>query len=114
MSISRRKFLRGASALTASIAFLFRSGVAKSNTTLELLGHRLHNDSSRSLVELYARSLALTDEDARWKAQEMFHAAQLSRWRGGTMGHKLGSLHRSFLEKQEYRIYAMFLELSGR
>jgi len=101
MSITRRKFIKAVSAFTVGIAALFKAKSGKPNTHREVLGYRLHGEVSVSLLETYARSLALEDKAARWQAQMMFHKAQLAREGGGTMSHKLGYQHRAFVRKYE-------------
>lgn len=100
MSVSRRNFLGFFTALFSSITSWKPARAAKPDGARVVLGHQLHNDSDVSLVETYARSLALKG-GASWEAAMMFHEAQLSRERGGTVGHKLGSMHRSFVEASE-------------
>jgi hypothetical protein len=101
MSISRRKLLKISFALTTGIASLFAVENANPIRRPQYMGYTLHDDVSVSLLKRYASSLALQDKDARMEAQRMFHEAQLARWRGGTMGMKLGSQHRVFVERQE-------------
>ncbi len=103
MSVSRRKFLRIASTLGAGISGLFvaRRALPSPTTERDALGYKLHDDVSVSLLNTYARSLALKDERARWRAQMMFHKAQLARDQGGTEGHKLGYHHAAFVDARE-------------
>jgi hypothetical protein len=103
MSVSRRMFIKATSILTVGIAALFKAKAVKSSTHREVLGYQLHDDVSVTLLERYARSLALEDKAARWQAQMMFHKAQLAREGGGTMSHKLGYRHRAFVRKFEGR-----------
>jgi hypothetical protein len=104
MSISRRKFIRATSIFTAGIAALFTAKVVRPSTHREVLGYKLHDEVSMTLLERYARSLALEDNAARWQAQMMFHKAQLAREGGGTMSHKLGYRHRAFVRKYEGKV----------
>ena len=101
MSITRRKFIKAVSALAVGITGLFKARPARPSTNREVLGYKLHDEVSVSLLETYARSLALEDKAARWQAQMMFHKAQLAREGGGTMSHKLGYQHRAFVRKYE-------------
>ena len=102
MYISRRKFLQTTTAITAGAVCLFKSEVAKPFTHREVLSHKLHDKVSFSLLDSYARCMALVNEDARWQAQMMFHEAQLARQGGGTMSHTLGYQLYAFLEAQEH------------
>ena len=104
MSISRRKFVKATSILTIGFAALFKAKGVKSSTHRGVLGYQLHDDVSVSLLESYARSLALEDNGARWQAQMLFHKAQLAREGGGTMSHKLGYRHRAFVRKFEGKV----------
>jgi hypothetical protein len=101
MSITRRKFIRSASIFAAGIGALFATRDAKPTHKRRVLGHIQHDDVSASLLDTYARSLALKDERARWTAQMMFHEAQLARRGGGTESQKLGYRHREFLKAHE-------------
>lgn len=116
MSITRRKFIKAASALSIGIAALFKAKPIKSDSDREVLGHKLHDEVSMSLLETYARSLALEDKTARWQAQMMFHKSQIAREGGGTMSHKLGSRHKAFVRKcegkdlTEFELYLLQLD----
>jgi hypothetical protein len=101
MSISRRNALKLFAAGTAGLPLTARAYGRPPEPPRIVLGCQLHDDVSLSLLQTYARSLALEDANARWKAQMMFHEAQLARNGGGTMGHKLGYRHKSFLESHE-------------
>ncbi len=101
MSISRREALRILSLASAGLATTVNAHESLFDQARVVLGCRLHDDVSLSLLLTYARSLALGDADARWQAQMMFHEAQLARDGGGTMGHKLGYRHKAFLEANE-------------
>jgi len=97
MPISRRKFINVASAFAVGFAAMFKAGNVKPDTGRKVLGYDLHDDVSVSLLKTYARSLALEDEDARWRAQMMFHETQLARRGGGTRAHVLGYQHDAFM-----------------
>ena len=99
MPVSRRTVLGVLSALTAGFIPVVKARNQEQEPLRTVLGHRLHDDVSVSLLKSYARSLALQDESARWQAQVMFHEAQLAR--GGTLGHKFGSRHLAFLKAHE-------------
>ena len=101
MSISRRKLLGFVPAISALFVPVARAKAKPTKIERTYLGYQLHDDVGVSLLKRYARSLALEDKDARWEAQMMFHEAQIARQGGGTMGHKLGSLHREFVEPHE-------------
>ncbi|MFC1795727.1 hypothetical protein ACFL1V_01460 [Pseudomonadota bacterium] len=102
MSLLRRKFLQHLTAIIAGLPFAAKA-VAQESPKRTALGYTLHDDVSLSLLETYARSLALKDADARWQAQLMFHQAQVARQGGGTMGHTLGYKHKAFVEEQEQK-----------
>jgi hypothetical protein len=104
MSISRRKLIRVFSTLTIGIGAMFTAKVARPISHRELLGHKLHDDVSVSLLETYARCMALEDKDARWQAQMWFHEAQSARSGGGTMSQKLGHRLNAFLNKHEGKV----------
>lgn len=101
MFTSRRSVLGLLSAAIASLPLAARAYGSPLEAPTAVLGCQLHDEVSLSLLRTYARSLALQDADARRKAQMMFHKAQLARDGGGTMGHKLGSRHKVFLEAHE-------------
>jgi len=101
MTISRRTVLGVLSALAASVIPVVKARNAEQEPLRTVLGHRLYDDVSVSLLKSYARSLALQDESARWEAQVMFHETQLARCGGGTLAHKLGSRHQAFLKAHE-------------
>ena len=101
MFISRRKILGLLPVLSASFIPLAMADSKSPKTANEFFGHHLHDDVSASLLKTYARSLALTDEKARWEAQMMFHEAQLARQQGGTEGHRLGYRHKDAVEAYE-------------
>ena len=104
MSISRRKFIRAASTFAIGFTAMFKAKGVKPASHNDLLGYKLHDDVCVSLLNTYARSLALDDERARWQAQMMFHEAQLAREGGGTMGHKLGYKHEAFVAQREGKV----------
>ena len=101
MSITRRKLLGFVPAISALFVPVFGVKAKPAKLERSCLGYLLHDDVSVSLLKTYARSMALEDKDARWEAQLMFHKAQIARQGGGTMGHKLGSLHMEFVEAHE-------------
>lgn len=101
MSISRRKILGFFPFLAVGLIPSVKAEGPKQESPGTVLGHQLHDEVSVSLLNTYARSLALKDEDARWEAQMMFHEGQLARQRGGTLGHKLGYRHKAFVEAHE-------------
>ena len=101
MTISRRKILGFFPFLTIGFIPAVKAEEPEQDSPRTVLGHQLHDEVSVSLLNRYARSLALGNEKARWKAQMMFHEAQLARQRGGTDGHKLGYRHRDFVQAHE-------------
>ena len=101
MSITRRKFLGLLPAVSAIFVPATSAAAKPESLSRTILGYRLHDDVSVSLLKRYSRSLALSDERVRWEAQMMFHEAQLARRQGGTIGHKLGYRHRDFVEAHE-------------
>ena len=101
MFISRRKILGLLPVLSAGFIPIAKAASKPPKTANEFFGHHLHDDVSVSLLKTYARSLALTDEKARWETQMMFHEAQLARQGGGTNGHRLGYRHQEAVEAYE-------------
>ena len=101
MSITRRKLLGLLPAISAVFVPATSAEAKPESSSSTILGYRLHDDVSVSLLKRYARSLALSDEKVRWEAQMMFHEAQLARRQGGTIGHKLGYRHRDFVAAHE-------------
>jgi hypothetical protein len=101
MTITRRKILGFFPFLTVGLIPSAKAEQPTQEPSGTVLGHQLHDEVSVSLIETYARSLSLKDEDARWEAQIMFHEAQLARQRGGTLSHKLGYRHKELLEAYE-------------
>jgi hypothetical protein len=101
MSISRRKILRFVPFLTVGFIPSAKAEEPKQESPGTVLGHQLHDEVSASLLNTYARSLALEDEEARWEAQMLFHEGQLARRSGGTRSHVLGYRHRNFVEAHE-------------
>ena len=101
MFVTRRKLLGLLPAISAVLIPATSAEAKPESSSSTILGYRLHDDVSVSLLKRYARSLALSDERVRWEAQMMFHEAQLARRQGGTIGHKLGYRHRDFVEAHE-------------
>ena len=101
MFITRRKLIRFVPFLAVALAAKGRAESLGGEDAHTVLGIRLHDDVSVSLVKTYARSLALDDEEARWQAQIMFHQAQLARrfWDGESF--ELGYRHLESLEANE-------------
>ena len=101
MTMTRRKLFGLLPAISAVFVPALKSESRPDISHRSVLGYELHDDVSVSLLKRYARSLALSDEEARWEAQMMFHEAQLARRQGGTEGHRLGYRHRDALEAYE-------------
>ena len=101
MIVTRRKLLGLLPAISAVLIPATSAEAQPESSSSTILGYRLHDDVSVSLLKRYARSLALSNERVRWEAQMMFHEAQLARRQGGTIGHKLGYRHRDFVEAHE-------------
>ena len=101
MSITLRKLIKAISTLASGTAVLCKTKFVKPSTHQEVLGYKLHDDVSVTLLKDYARSLALKDKDARWQAQMMFHKCQIAREGGGTQSHVLGYKHEAFLNWKE-------------
>ncbi len=101
MNISRRKILGFFPLLTAGFFPVDKAQVKTDTAPKVVTDHQLRDDVSVSLLDTYARSLALKDEDARWEAQMLFHEAQLARRGGGTTSHRLGYRHKHFVEAHE-------------
>ena len=101
MTISRRKILGFFPFLAVGLIPSVKAEGPKQESPEIVLGHQLHDEVSISLLNTYARSLALKDKDARWEAQMLFHEAQLARRGGGTTGHRLGYRHKHFIEAHE-------------
>ena len=101
MFITRRKLMRFVPFLAVTLAAKGRAESPAGEAVNRVLGIKLHDEVSVSLLQTYARSLALDDEEARWQAQIMFHQAQLARrfWDGES--YELGYQHLEFLEENE-------------
>ena len=76
MSITRRKLLGLLPVISAAFIPTLRAEAKPDSTIRSVLGYRLHDDESVSLLKRYARSLALKDEEARHEAQKIFHRAE--------------------------------------
>ena len=101
MFFSRRKLLGVFPFIAVAPPAVARAPASPEDGPRTVLGHHLHDDVSVSLLEDYARSLALEDERARWEAQMRFHETQITREWGGTMAHKLGYAQKRFVEAHE-------------
>jgi hypothetical protein len=101
MFITRRKLMRFVPFLAVALNAKGRTESVDSEGARAVLGVKLHDEVSVSLLKTYARSLALDDEEARWQAQIMFHQAQLARRFWGGESYELGHRHLEFLEENE-------------
>jgi len=68
--------------------------------------HPVHDDVDRSNLATFLRCLSFEDRDIRMQALRLFHEAQLARWNGGTMSHKIGYRLTEFLVYYERLVAA--------
>jgi hypothetical protein len=101
MLITRRKLVRFVPFLAVALAAKGKTESPAGEAVHSVLGIKLHDEVSVSLLKTYARSLALDDEEARWQAQIMFHQAQLARRFWDDKSYELGHRHLEFLEENE-------------
>ncbi len=111
MSVSRRKMLGLISSVTAGLLPSVRGGESKRQAPTIVLGHQIHDQVSLSRLTTYARSLALTDRDARREATTLFHRSQIAAVYGPARAMRYGHNLELFLRSHETNDSSLLDEL---